>query len=159
MQESVSARGGFYIMRYEMSLSGAVAASKKDTTPANSGSSSTKYWYGLYKTAKTYRNGDVTSAMIANSQYDILLDWITSAEISEAGRNTSSKTGTNEKDKIRNIYDLNGGKWEWTTGAYETRMRVGRGGTYESTNKADNALANYPYLTGDARGTRSVLIW
>ena len=40
-------------------------------------------------------------------------------------------TGATERNSSKNIYDVAGNCWEWTTEAYDTYSRVIRGGDYD----------------------------
>ena len=144
MVESIAKYKGFYVGRYEMSEADGKAQSKKgaeslkNTTAENN-------WYRLYSKAKTYAEADssVTSEMIWGCQYDAMMRWmqengidVTSASPKDTGRsdggttskNTGTNTGNQEKDRLNNVYDLLGNRYEWTQEANVTSVRVVRGG-------------------------------
>ena len=140
MIKSVEEYGGFYIGRYEISRSSnnstGKAQSKKNSIVLTGAEDSANTWYGLYAYGKTYTNttDSVVSSMVWGSQYDAMMRWM-----QENGEDVKSKNddikNTNEtttgfegdKDIIRNVYDLYGGKNEWTLEARNTGMRVLRG--------------------------------
>ena len=159
MIKSVSQYGGFYVGRYEMSLNSETknAESKYGASSADSISTSTNKWYGLYNKAKTYapeKNSDntenasqkVVSSMIWGSQYDAIMNWMksnninvtsttpTDLSIGTTSKNTTGVTGvlnnrqTVSKDKLSNIYDLLGCCYEWTQEACSDGDRIRRGG-------------------------------
>ena len=146
MAKSVEEYGGFYIGRYEISKSDSnTAQSKKNVVALTADNDSTNEsqngnaWYGLYAYGKKYTNpnkpNSVESSMIWGSQYDAMLRWMQSGEnkVDVTGnigddRNISNTiTGGIETDVIRNIYDIYGGRFEWTLEANDTNYRVQRG--------------------------------
>ena len=102
MATSVAKYGGFYVGRYETSLSNATSTESKDgniqskpgVMPTSAGNSATSRWYGLYSKQKEYtgKNGSVESSMIWGSQYDRILNWV------KEGKNEE------EKSKITNYH-------------------------------------------------------
>ena len=149
MIKSVEKYGGFYIGRYEMSRSSndstGTAQSKKNTVALTADDDSTNEsqngntWYGLYAYGKTYTNtvNSVISSIVWGSQYDAMMRWmqsngenVTSTIVPNGGsKNTNSITTGFEGDAdiIRNVYDIYGGRREWTLEAYDTNSRVDRG--------------------------------
>ena len=97
MATSVAKYGGFYVGRYETSLSnvtassagtGGTAQSKQGVIPTSAYNYATLSWYGLYSKQKEYtgKNGSVESSMIWGSQYDRILNWV------KEGKNDEEKT-------------------------------------------------------------------
>ena len=144
MIESVKTYGGFYIGRYETSISGETVASTKgnaDTRPMSAETTSGNMWYGMYKKQKEYASknslSSVKSSMIWGSQYDAMLNWaLTGQDIGKVTANTNAphsglsgtyQLGSQSNDKINNIYDLEGNVREWTLEALYTSTRVPRG--------------------------------
>ena len=146
MIKSVEEYGGFYIGRYEISKSDSnTAQSKKNVVALTNDDDSTNesqngnIWYGLYAYGKKYTNpnkpNSVESSMIWGSQYDAMLRWMQSGEnkvnvtgdIGDDRNRSRTITGGTETDVIRNIYDIYGGRYEWTLEAYNTYYRVDRG--------------------------------
>ena len=149
MAAKVAKYGGFYVGRYETSLSDATessaganekAQSKQGVIPTSAYNSATYRWYGLYSKQKEYtgKNGSVESSMIWGSQYDAMLNWAKNGADKDKLTNTSlgnhsgsvKTTGNSNysNDSINNIRDLGGNLIEWTLEAYDTKYRVGRGG-------------------------------
>ena len=147
--KSIQENGGFYIGRYESSLSDsnntttAITGniqSKKGIMPASSANEATKAWYGLYVKQKEYAEvinaqykTEIKSGMIYGSMYDAVMNWALNDE-NETNKVTLSsikhgpeKTGTLENDIIKNIYDLGNNLREWTVEAHMTNSRVNRG--------------------------------
>ena len=145
MIESVKRYGGFYIGRYETSISGETVASTKgnaDTRPMSAATGSGNTWYGMYKKQKEYASSNtnlssVKSSMIWGCQYDAMLNWALTgndkAKVTATGNAPHSglsgtyQPGTQSNDKINNIYDLEGNVREWTLEALYTSTRVPRG--------------------------------
>ena len=138
MIDSVSKNGGFYVGRYETSLSSSGnAQSIQGATSATAANANT--WYGLYQREKEYSEKNslssvVGSSMIWGSQYDQMLIWMqkndinvaSSTPIPNASRNQDRTTGTHDADKLNNIYDILGNSREWTLEANNTLVRVDR---------------------------------
>ena len=138
MIESVRLNGGFYVGRYETSLSSSGnAQSIQGATSATAANANT--WYGLYQREKEYSEKNslssvVGSSMIWGSQYDQMLIWMqkndinvaSSTPIPNASRNQDRTTGTHDADKLNNIYDILGNSREWTLEANNTSNRVSR---------------------------------
>ena len=171
MVESVAEYKGFYVGRYEMSLSSAgKAQSKAGEVSSNASNDATNMWYGLYEKAKTYTNNSVTSEMIWGCQYDAMMRWMeengidvaseTPKDISRnvtASRNETRTTGAqNSNDILNNIYDILGNSFEWTQEAYDTDTRVPRGGRIYGSNSPSYRyyFCDYPTLTNDLYGSR-----
>ena len=151
MIDSVKTYGGFYVGRYEMGaedVTANVEASGKPTSKIGpvTGASDwfvSRQWYGLYSKAKTYTNkkNSVKSSMIWGSQYDAMLNYaltgddkekVTATENGHYGEN-AAYTGMTPKDKILNIFDLEGNYFEWTLEANANTYRVCRGSYYSNT--------------------------
>ena len=154
MATSVAKNKGFYIGRYETSLSTATesnagtsgtACSKSGVIPTAAFNHATYRWYGLYSISKTYEiaENSVQSTMIWGSQYDAMLNWALDGSDSEKvttegiGNNSSGgvvTTGntTYSNDSINNVRDLGGNLVEWTLEANDTYGRSFRGGYYNS---------------------------
>ncbi len=140
MIESVSKYHGFYVARYELGLEGTTPVSKNASTntgvtTADGSNSNTYRWYGLYSKCKEYVPEDsdkaVVSSMMWESQYDAMMNWMVKQGINVTAtgtRNTTTVTGGNANDVLKNIYDLYGCHHDWTLEAYFTTSRVSRGG-------------------------------
>ena len=152
MATSVAKYGGFYVGRYETSLSNATessagtdgtAQSKQGVIPTSGENSATSSWYGLYSKQKEYtgKNGSVESSMVWGSQYDTMLNWakngadkdkITNRELGNiyTGQPTTTGNSKNSDDSINNIRDLGGNLVEWTLEARDVNLRITRGGSF-----------------------------
>ena len=173
MIKSVSKNHGFYVARYEMSLDESKnAQSKKNVTSADASQTDTKMWYGLYTKAKTYNKASVVSSMIWGSQYDAMMNWMhkdsnvnvnSTTPIAGATKNTTRTTGgansgqTESKDIIKNVYDLLGNSWEWTLEAYDSSLRVNRGGSYNDSISPAYRYYICPYDTSSYGSSRLTL--
>ena len=153
---SIKIKGGFYIGRYESSLSGSTKTeaattgniqSKRDVMPTSAGNSGTYRWYGLYAKQKEYAaiinssyQTNVKSAMVYGSMYDAVMNWaLYGADKTDADEITTNiakhgpeYTGALPGDKIKNIYDLGNNLGEWTAEADNTYYRVFRGRLLQS---------------------------
>ena len=172
MAAKVAKYGGFYVGRYETSLSDATESSagtngkvqsKQGVIPTSAENSATSSWYGLYKIQdKTYTgtNNSVESSMIWGSQYDAMLNWaktgndidkITNTSLGNNSSESVTTTGNSNysNDSINNIRDLGGNLFEWTLEACDTNGRVFRGGvcnnTYSPSFRSYDDPNNYSY--------------
>ncbi|MEI3357250.1 MAG: hypothetical protein V8R81_09840 [Clostridia bacterium] len=181
MAAKVAKYGGFYVGRYETSLSNATSTEAKDgdvqskpgVIPTSAANSATSRWYGLYKIQdKTYtgKNGSVESSMIWGSQYDAIINWVKNGNnetekaklTNSLGNNSGGNvktTGNNTyaNDSINNIRDLGGNLSEWTLEAYNTYGRVIRGGYYNDTSSPSYRYGSHPYGTNSNSGSRVTL--
>ncbi|MEI3356677.1 MAG: hypothetical protein V8R81_06670 [Clostridia bacterium] len=181
MATSVAKYGGFYVGRYETSLSNSNSTEAKDgnaqsksgVIPTSANNSATYRWYGLYQAQKTYADGNssVESSMIWGSQYDAIINWVKNGnnEIEKAkltntslGNNSSNSVTTTgnvdyKEDSINNIRDLGGNLREWTLEAYTTVYRVCRGGVYGYTCSPSYRDYDNPYGTYSGGGSRLTL--
>ena len=183
MATSVAKYGGFYVGRYETSLSDAnassagttgTAQSKQGVIPTSVNNSATSMWYGLYsKQNKTYTgtNNSVESSMIWGNQYDRIINWIKEGtNETEKAKLTNTSLGNNSSgsvkttgnsdyldDSINNIRDLGGNLYEWTLEACKTYYRVIRGGNYEGAHSPSFRFHINPNRTGSGYGSRLTL--
>ena len=149
--------GGYYVGRYETSnLTTTKGTAINVVAGTNSRIASTN-WYYMYAQQKAYAankglGNKVKSSMMLGTCHDQMLEFVNVAgkyDVTKAGNvgHTSSKfttkpyltggVGYNEnysgyetepyKDLSKNIYDLEGNVFEWTTEAFSTRDRVYRG--------------------------------
>ena len=180
MATSVKKNGGFYIGRYETSLSTATdkdagtsgtACSKAGAIPTAANNTVTNSWYGLYTISKTYevKENSVQSSMIWGSQYDAMLNWVKNGNGADkdkiiqntngnhSGDLTTTGDSSYSNDSINNIRDLGGNLLEWTLEAYDTYSRVNRGGRYNSSNSPSYRNNSLPSDTLTVSGSRLTL--
>ena len=172
MIKSVEKYGGFYIGRYEISKSDSNTAQSKVNSPAlTAAASSANEWYGLYAYGKTYNTNSVESSMVWGSQYDAMMRWMQSGESGIDVTNTTVPNGGNrntnttitgpegDTDIIRNVYDLYGGRREWTLEAFESFRRVTRGAyLYEALSPSSRGYEyGAPSRTDSSTSTRLTL--
>ena len=180
MATSVAKYRGFYIGRYETSLSDATtnsagtngnAQSKSGVIPTSAYEKSTYAWYQLYKVQyKTYarENDSVESSMIWGSQYDAMLNWAKIGEDKEKTTNTSlgnnsggsvAITGNSRysEDSINNIKDLGGNLREWTLEGFNSSSRVYRGGDYSNMKSPSFRYSIYSGAAYSEYGSRMTL--
>ena len=180
MATSAAKYGGFYVGRYETSLSNATATSPGDgdaqskagVIPTSVKNSATYTWYGLYnKQNKTYTgtNNSVESSMIWGSQFDRILNWAKDGEDKEKllmkslGNNSSegvTTTGNDaySNDSINNIRDLCGNLYTYSLVAYASDTRAVYGGYWSSNTNVYHWLSyDNVFSTWNAYGSRMTL--
>lgn len=180
MVKSIKEYGGFYIGRFETSLTSGVIGSKINTTAMDSragtetGSNYGNRWYGMYNKQDSNRNTrnpyygstTVVSSMIWGSQYDAMLNWAAKGNevnmiYKRTGNHSGSpaKTGAYGVDVMNNIFDLSANLLEWTQEAGSTDGRAFRGGSFYSTNPnvASTRGNNGPIGTNSNYGSRATL--
>ena len=151
MIASVEKYGGFYIGRYETgNLKEAEAVVVK-----NNSDIANQTWYTQYNKAKGIAaNSNVTTSMIWGCQWDAVMRWMYNSGDAEkkiytydstgkgnykdTNGNQPIPTGSNDAYAVNNIYDMVGNVRDWTIEAYDTYVRVYRGGDY------GNSASNYP---------------
>ena len=128
---------GFWIGRYETSgmnssnddIAVNIVAEKGENDGINN-----LNWYRMYKQQQNYvgkKNLDtskIQSTMVFGAAYDQTMIFANCATETTPKKDISTViTGNVETDCYKNIYDLCGNLDEWTTEAYDTYSRVGRG--------------------------------
>ena len=172
--------GGFYVGRYEAGIP------KGDTSPSNKigipvSQKDATVWTNIdYTNSKAsaenmISNEYVQTGLLTGKAWDTVCHWIKSDDelkdsrtygnynnsLAPANENSGTKrtAGFNENWKVKNIYDLAGNVWEWTSEADSSNF-IYRGGSY-SLDGSDRPVSyrfNYrPSTTGDFLGFRSRL--
>ena len=133
--------GGYYVGRYETSnITTTKGTAINVVAGTNSGIASIN-WYYMYAQQKAYaankglENNKVKSSMMLGTCHDQMLEFVNvegKYDITKAGNvehnfSGNYNTGNQSTDMSKNIYDLEGNVYEWTTEANATYGRVNRG--------------------------------
>ena len=149
MINSVDKYKGFYIARYETSVTGTekngmVVSSLPNKTPYKS---ATWYYMNYYQDSNRYTSNpyynskSVVANMIWNAQYNATINWIFRGKNSSLLTNTKigshaqiANTGSTETDIINNIFDLAGNISETTMSVNSASYKIVRGGNGKNCN-------------------------
>ena len=145
--------GGFYIGRYEAGIpEGDTSPSNKTGIPVSKKGATV--WVGINYTnskasaEKMINNEYVQTGLITGTAWDTVCHWIKSddelkdsrtygnynnseAPANVKGYGTKQVAGYSDKWMVKNIYDLAGNVWEWTSEANSSRF-IFRGGSYSN---------------------------
>ena len=171
--ESIDIYGGFYIGRYETGNLASDTTTKTVSVKNNNQTSNVSWYYVYMNSKKVAVNNNVKGSMIWGSLWDRTLIWLTEtgdktyAELMDSsywGNYSTAtsvseieSTGSNDKWKANNIYDLAGNLWELTMEATINNARIVRGGYILNTGESSsvpakgNAFTNYPDEGGGSR--------
>jgi len=167
MRQSVEKYHGFYIGRYE---TGDLSKTKAVVAKGNNDISS-QTWYVQYQKNKGIAHGtSATSSMIWGCEWNQVMKWFlkdsrTAGYVTNANSNgnwgTKAATGSNDKYRVKNIYDMAGNVMDWTLEAYYTTSRICRGGSNGSNYDHRFPAMMYAYepmRNYDINGSRSILV-
>ncbi|MEE0127734.1 MAG: hypothetical protein UE116_05510 [Clostridia bacterium] len=190
MLTSVEKYGGFYIGRYETgNLSKETAVVKKGNTDINYQTWYNMYkrcknlkgkntnvetgiaWGNQFDRTLAWlvETGNKTKQEITDDStnwgnyYNATFEYINSSGNTATKNKDSSTripTGSAEYTKANNIYDLSGNVWDWTMKAYDTSIRIIRGGDFYGTGTVVPAVIRYgngPTASSSYHGCRSAL--
>ena len=143
--------GGFYIGRYEAGIpTGDTAPSNKTGKPVSKQGAkvwTNIYYYNAKASAESMISNDyVQTGLLTGKAWDTTCHWIddvvdiknsctygncwnSQSPANVEGYGSKQVAGFSDKWSVKNIYDLAGNVWEWTSEAYSTN-RILRGGSY-----------------------------
>ena len=132
--------GGYYVGRYETSNITTTKGTAINVVAGTNSGISDINWYYMYAQQKVYAankglGNKVKSSMMLGTCHDQMLEFVNVAgkyDVTTVGNvehnfSGNYNTGNQSTDMSKNIYDLEGNVYEWTTEAYDTNGRVFRG--------------------------------
>lgn len=164
MIKSVNKYGGFYIGRYETSVTDEeIAASVKNAIATkaqgvtiNRNDNEDLKWYGLYSLQKAYSSDvdikSISSSMIWGSQWDAVLNLALTTDEAykvytdvNGNIDVSGSTGINSNDVIMNIYDMQGNYIDITLERAQGTFRTSRGNTASGSAPMSSRAGRWPH--------------
>ena len=131
--------GGYYAGRYETSNLTTTKGTAINVVAGTNFGISNINWYCMYAQQKAYTTNkqlkSVKSSMMLGTCHDQMLEFVNvegKYDVTKAGNvehnfSVNYNTGNQSTDMSKNIYDLEGNVFEWTTEADDTGIRVHRG--------------------------------
>ena len=132
--------GGYYVGRYETSNITETKGTAINVVAGTKSGIASIEWYYMYAQQKAYAankglGNKVKSSMMLGTCHDQMLEFVNvegKYDVTKAGNvkhnfSGNYNTGNQSTDMSKNIYDLEGNVYEWTTEATSTDLRVDRG--------------------------------
>ena len=132
--------GGYYVGRYETSNITTTKGTAINVVAGTKSGIASIDWYNMYAQQKAYATNKglgnkAKSSMMLGTCHDQMLEFVNVAgkyDVTKAGNvehnfSGNYNTGNQSTDMSKNIYDLEGNVFEWTTEAFDTGFRVSRG--------------------------------